>query len=290
MTNNIITNKGATRLSKWIEENYESCNYRIAIPTYKRHETLKKKTLKVLNESDVNPEKIDIFVADEEEKSLYEKTLDNGTYGRIIIGKVGLKENRTFIQNFYPEGQYIVSLDDDIEEIHIRVNEKKVANLISLDGLFCYGYKICKEINTGLWGVYPVDNPYFMKNHIACGLRFINATMFGMINTHKPEMYITLDDKDDYERSLRAYIKYRTVARFDFISYKSKEFTEAGGMQFDGKRTLERNKQSVYYLIKKFPKLCKVNTARKDRWEVKLIEQRPEYKTLANWKINLKEN
>lgn len=287
MKKNIITHKGAISLSEWLKENNESCDYRIAIPTYKRHETLKKKTLKTLNESDVNPEKIDIFVSDIEEKSLYERTLDKGTYGRIIIGKIGLKENRTFIQNFYPEGQYIVSLDDDIEEIHIKEDEKKVAKLTNLDGLFSYGYNICKEINTGLWGVYPVDNPYFMKNHIACGLRFINATMFGMINTHSPDMYVNLDDKDDYERSIRAYLRYSTVARLDFISYKSKEFTEKGGMQFDGKRTLERNKQSVYYLIKKFPKLCKVNTARKDRWEVKLIEQRPEYKTLANWKINL---
>ena len=109
-----------------------------------------------------------------------------------------------------------------------------------------------------------------------------------MINTHSPEMYITLDDKDDYERSIKGYLKYQTVARLDFISYKSKEFTEAGGMQFDGKRTLERNRQSVIYLTKKYPKLCKVNKARKDRWEVKLIEQREEYKPLANWKIKVK--
>lgn len=281
---NIIGNKGAIPLGNWRRE---AVDYRIAIPTYKRNNTLKNKTLKVLNESNINPEKIDIFVADSEEKEIYEKTLQKNTYGKIIVGALGLKGNRTFIQNYYPEGQYIVCLDDDIEEVHIKISDKKVQKLNHLDELFCYAYKICKEMETEIWGVYPVDNPYFMKDSIACGLRFLNATMFGMINTHDENMYITLDDKDDYERSIKAYLKYQTVARLDFISYKSKEFTEAGGMQYDGKRTLERNKQSVLYLTNKYPYLCKINNARKDRWEVKLVEQRPEYKDLANIRIPL---
>ena len=40
-------------------------NWKIAIPSYRRAETLKSKTLKLLNECSVPLEKIFIFVADE---------------------------------------------------------------------------------------------------------------------------------------------------------------------------------------------------------------------------------
>ena len=42
-------------------------DYEIAIPSYKRPETIKKKTLKVLEGHNIPPEKINIFVANEEE-------------------------------------------------------------------------------------------------------------------------------------------------------------------------------------------------------------------------------
>ena len=45
-------------------------DYKIAIPSYKRAVTIQNKTLKLLNEHNIDKNKITIFVADEEEKKI----------------------------------------------------------------------------------------------------------------------------------------------------------------------------------------------------------------------------
>ena len=68
-------------------------NYIIAVPSYKRHTTLKKKTLKVLAGYKVPKKLIYIFVADETEAELYKNELDPQSYGKIIIGKPTYQRN-----------------------------------------------------------------------------------------------------------------------------------------------------------------------------------------------------
>ena len=46
-------------------------DYVVAIPSYKRPQTLKNKTLKILQEHKIDPKRIDIFVADKEQESIY---------------------------------------------------------------------------------------------------------------------------------------------------------------------------------------------------------------------------
>ena len=48
-------------------------------------------------------------------------------YNNIIIGVLGLKNQRNFISEYYPEGKHIVEMDDDIREIMqlvVRRNSK----------------------------------------------------------------------------------------------------------------------------------------------------------------------
>jgi len=94
-------------------------DYVIAIPSYKRNETLKKKTLKVLKEYNIPKNIINVFVADKPEYDLYNETLDKDSYNKLIIGKPGIKEIRNFMANYYDEGQKIVYMDDDIGKIWI---------------------------------------------------------------------------------------------------------------------------------------------------------------------------
>ena len=83
-------------------------DYVIAIPSYKRNEILKKKTLKVLNEYNIPPHKIIVFVANKAEHELYKNTLDEASYGKLIIGKKGIKHIRNFMANYFDEGQHVV--------------------------------------------------------------------------------------------------------------------------------------------------------------------------------------
>ena len=78
-------------------------DYVIAIPSYKRNETLKKKTMRVLSEYKINPNKIYIFVADNDQKKLYEDTLEPKTYNKIVVGKPGIQHIRNFMPKYFPE-------------------------------------------------------------------------------------------------------------------------------------------------------------------------------------------
>ena len=52
-------------------------DYRIAIPTIKRSETIRKKTLNYLLKTDIDLSKIDIFFSDPSEIPLYKKNLSD---------------------------------------------------------------------------------------------------------------------------------------------------------------------------------------------------------------------
>ena len=270
----------------WVENNFKQFDYRVAIATYKRHECLKNKTLKILKEKGVDANRIDVFVADEDEKKIYEKTLEPGTYSKIIVGILGVCNIRNFIQNYYEEGQFVVSLDDDVYKIERYVDEKTLVDLKDLNKFICYAFYVCKTLNIHFWGVYGVSNPYFMDNSIAMGLRYLEGSFFGTINTRDKFMNLTNNYKEDFERSIRAYLFDGSVARFDFITFDSKFWTEPGGLQYDGNRTEENERRDAEYLINLFPQVCKQNTAKKDRFEVKLVEQRPEYKADSKKRIS----
>ena len=129
-------------------------SYVIAIPSYKRHTTLKKKTMKVLEHYKVTAKLIHIFVANKEEATLYKKELDLGSYGKIIVGKPGIKEIRNFMANYFPEGKQIVYLDDDISKLWRCVTkgnptEKKDNKLIQLESFDRFvknAFKMSKKI------------------------------------------------------------------------------------------------------------------------------------------------
>ena len=60
-------------------------DYVIAIPSYKRADTLNKKTLNILKKTDIQlKEKVYIFVADEDEYELYKAKINPADYHSLI--------------------------------------------------------------------------------------------------------------------------------------------------------------------------------------------------------------
>jgi hypothetical protein len=64
-------------------------DYIIAIPSYKRYKELNTKTLKLLKRYNIPSKKIYIFVADDNEKSEYEKYISPDDYNEIVVGGGG---------------------------------------------------------------------------------------------------------------------------------------------------------------------------------------------------------
>ena len=88
-------------------------DYLVAIASYNRPETLKNKTMNLLEKNNIDPKKVHIFVANNKEKKEYENTLDKNSYNKIIVGKKGIKNIRNFMPKYFPEGKKIFYMDDD---------------------------------------------------------------------------------------------------------------------------------------------------------------------------------
>ena len=95
-------------------------DYKIAIPSYKRPETIKNKTLKLLNSYNIEKNKITIFVANEKEEKIYTESL--GTEYKIVVGVPTIGKQRNFIEKYYKEGTKLMMFDDDIDAVMRKKN------------------------------------------------------------------------------------------------------------------------------------------------------------------------
>lgn len=263
-------------------------DYVVAIPSYKRPDTLKNKTLKVLQRYKIDPKKIVVFVADKEQEKIYHEALPKGSVGKIVVGVPGIKNIRNFMPRYFPEGQYIFYMDDDIYKIYDTYstnNSKdkstyKHRELKSLKDLIAQAFKLCEKSKITNWGVYPVNNPYFMKartgdirDYVSTNLCYIIGFMTGVINNRKAEVR-TIDDKEDYERSIKYFLKDGGLLRFNNVTCYTKCYKEPGGMQVE--RTHKRIHDSAVYLTKQYPNLCTLNTSKKSGYtEIRLRDTRP---------------
>jgi hypothetical protein len=239
------------------------------IPSYKRAETFRTKTLALLERYKVNPKRIHVFVANRTEQDIYMKIAP--PQAKIIVGVPGMKKIRNFITDYFDEDQPLVCLDDDIDGLFRRMNEKRYVHLEQFDDMAKVGFKSCDRTQSRLWGIYPVLNAMFMKQRITRDLKYIVGCVWGCYNTKS--IKVTTDDKEDFERSILFYKECGAVIRLEYIAPKTAYYSEPGGMQVT--RTDKRVRDSAVYLTDKYPDLCSLNTSKKSgHWEVRLKDKR----------------
>ena len=241
--------------------------YRIAIPSYKRSEAIRKKSLAYLSRTNINFDLIDVFVSDENEYDLYKDLNVN-----VVKGALGCGANRNFITNYYPENQKILCMDDDIKTVSMYANKKTLIEIQDLDSVIKNCFDISMSNNNNLWGIYPVHNAFFMKENVTFDIRYIIGCFYGVVNNHKEHAFVDLEDKEDFERTIKYYLHDNGVTRFNYISPETAYYTEAGGMQET--RTKERVKWSALELEKKYPYVCKTFISKKGYYELKLKDLR----------------
>ena len=252
----------------------------IAIPSYRRAGICQTKTLTTLHSLGVPNEMITVFVADEDERAEYVKTLDRAYYDTLVVAKPGMGAVRRFIQFHYPTGAHVLNIDDDIGGFYVKLHDKQYIPVGPEDfqTMVRLGFWSCYEAHCRLWGIYPVLNPLFMKKRVKLGLTYIVGAFWGVINTHEHELEVTLDDKEDFERTLKFYLADGNVVRLEAYSLKTSYYSTPGGMQ--ATRTPERITASAHELVRRYPMLCRLNTAKKSgKTEVRLVN--PRRKVLA---------
>jgi len=252
--------------------------YTIAIPSYNRPDLIQVKTLALLHRHGIPVSRITIFVANQEQHDLYKAKVPAWLYGNIVIGVIGLRNQRNFIMDYYPEGAHIVQMDDDLDKImeliiepsrgsrkstRVSKSSRRMRPIIDLDGFIKRAFDICHQKGIFLWGVYPLANVRFMSPRMTTDLRFIVGPFWGIINRHLPELRITIDEKENAERTLQHYTIDGAVLRFNNIGIETRYYKNKGGMQDEGKNRKEEALKSVYYLHKKYPKLTKIYLGKK---------------------------
>jgi len=237
-------------------------DYVIAIPSYHRSEICRDKTLAMLSKHHIPKDKIYVYIVKEDEEAY--KTCDV----KKIIGKKGLVQQRQFIIEYFPEGKPIVFLDDDIEKIDVD-------DFKTLDHFIKEAFRITKEENAYIWGVYPVFNPFFRKNkpRVTTCLNYIVGAFYGIINRRNPKLKLSLTkengQKEDVERSLLYFKQDGVVVRFNKVGFVTKYYGKQGGLGTFEER-LEPMKKASYLLKQKYPEYGTILTRKTGMTEFRL--------------------
>jgi hypothetical protein len=245
----------------------------IAIPSYKRAETLRDKSLAMLEAKRVPASIVHVFVATEEEKRIYANTLKSGTYGKLIVAEPGMGAVRNFITEYFPKGKKIMNIDDDIKDFMELGSDGKLKPVTSLMPVFREGFQKAASSGFRLFGYYPVANGFFMKDRVTEDLRYIIGSMWGIINPGIDALKVTLDDKEDVQRSIIMYVLDGGVLRFEQYTPVTAYYKEPGGMQEE--RTKHRVDVSARALVDAYPGLATLNMTKKSGLtEVRLRDKR----------------
>lgn len=203
-------------------------SYNIAIPSLGRYSLINSQTIKALQDYNISSEYITIFVV-EKEYQLYRDIIDMKY--KVIIGELGLVQQRNFIENYYPAGSNILFLDDDIKEIDLQL-----ASTNSLDSFIKSAFQDCKDNNCFIWSIYPVFNLYFRqtKEYKTDCLNYMVGAFYGIINRPNDKelkLIITAQgDKEDVERSILYFKKDGKTIRYNQIGFKTKYYGHIGGL------------------------------------------------------------
>ena len=226
----------------------------IAIPSYNRPDTIGKQTLKFLKDGGVTNEQIYIFVANKAEANRYETSIPKDLYGKIVVGKMGISFQRTFIATYFPIGQYVVSIDDDVDRLEM-LSEGKLVKITDVNGFFLDAHQALIKENLFIWGLYPVRNAFFMSSGYSTNLKFIMGGLNGFINRRVvPSGNIV--EKEDCELSILYFLKDGGMIRYNGVTIKTKNHARGGLGKLD--QRFDANEKASKYLKRKYPDLITV--------------------------------
>ena len=122
---------------------------------------------------------------------------------------------------------------------------------------------MCVKNKAYLWGVYPVANSYFMNFNTEIGLKFIVGPFWGCIVRHSNKLKLTIDEKENVQRTLQYYTMDNKVIRFNNVSIVTKYYKTPGGMQSEKKNRKQEALKSAKYLHSKYPNITKIKLTKK---------------------------
>ena len=202
--------------------------YQVAVPSYKRYELCRDKTLPMLRRHGVPVENTTVFVANDAELAEYRKVLP-AEY-RLVVGVPGIARQRRFMGNHYAAGTKFVMVDDDVSGLM----EKDGPGLKPWEGrletIFDIAFDACDKVGARHWGINPVANGMFMADELSVGLRYICAIFCGAY-AHDPlfkELRSLESSGEDFLSTILSFKRHGSVVRIEWLCPKTQYFADGG--------------------------------------------------------------
>tara|TARA_R110000824_G_scaffold48395_6_gene136670 strand:- start:1109 stop:1858 length:750 start_codon:yes stop_codon:yes gene_type:complete len=228
---------------------------KIAIPSHNRVNILKEKTYQLLLSRGFTEDEIFIFTDNYDE---YKDEFKN-----VIKSLDTITGKRNHIIEYFDEGEHIVEMDDDIDDIQTTKKEVKNESVMNLKDFFEKNFDML--FSGGMWGINSTDNNFFASGEDKYGLQLVSicATLTGYINDKSIRM--TLKEKEDFERVLIYYHKKKPVLKRCGYGIKTKYWKSKGGIasdyNFDERVVIQ--KEAANSLVEQYPELVYI-TERKN--------------------------
>lgn len=245
-------------------------DYRVAIPSYQRPGVLCTKTIPMLLDGGVTPDRITVFL-DEHDGELpgYLRQLPAGIDAHVTPPR-GIAEARTTAFNFYPPGTPVALFDDDVSHLIKAIDAKLTRPIKDVDGFLRTMFFETAARDLWVWGLSPTPNAFYMTpGRITTGLRFCVGTCLGVFTRPgHPVQQLHVEVKEDYELSVQAWWWDGGVVRADGAATVAAHYTAGGCSDL---RAAGVEVRSVEYLLATWPGLIRRNDKRKSPYpEVKL--------------------
>jgi hypothetical protein len=221
---------------------------RIVIASYNRPDLITSRTLAYLKSIHYPATHILIFVASEEQKALYQSSINPDLYSQIIIGILGLNQQRNFISKYLEDNEIYISFDDDVSKI-------KFLEGYSFYSFLAEALTYIKSGQVGLAGVLSNSDARKFKSGRTLHLAHIVGSFFVCKNHKETVLPEDFCEKEDYIRTIMYFIRYKAVLRCQYAGVETKYLLGVGGIPSDGR--LEREIAGVEYLLEKYPSYCK---------------------------------
>ena len=237
----------------------------IAIPTYQRSNIILCKTLHLLERLKVPRKNIFVVVGADKDEDMFNDYYDNinSMYEgvNVIVGNnTNCKASQlNFIRTeLFEEKQLGLILDDDIEDILVRVDEKTLRPITAeeFDTTICISSNLMREFNIGLCGVNSTGNAFYMSDKV----KLCKSVICGgfQLFFNEPNLILDLNQGTDAYESCWYLDKYQNNLKIDFLTIKTKLFS-AGGL-YDYRLDKEKTHQDYLTVAKTYPQYLDYHT------------------------------
>jgi hypothetical protein len=212
-------------------------NYVIAVRSYARAHIFPHKTYRMLAHNGLT-DRLYVFVANEAERALYETALRGLPYRAIVVGELGGANAIRAICRYFPRGQRIVFMDDDLDRFFDFSRTGKFrADSTELARYLEDGFETIDRHECGAFTFSFMSNKMWLAEKPFKEFRpfTLAGNFFGTRND--PAMITTeYSHGDDLVRSVRYLERYGGVLVYWWAGFVTRYGKEEGGLQASGNR------------------------------------------------------